>query len=280
MDEQHSYTTMEALSRAYSGLREFVDHFANSTSGSDTASDKSVNCEAWYAECDDNYLGDLLDAPLVRSILRRVADSYYSDQLDALLDEAAELTADNYPRLYEIYTTCCSTLGMHTPPVAYVTGKMRGINALSLEVKGEQFILVSPKAAICLPADEQAFLLGHELGHHQQGNLVCHTVNGLLETLNDASQVFGPLVLDTIEVPLKRWCRRSEFNADRAGYICCQNPAAVKYLFLRLGLKPEVPIYDSYRELETSHPLLHTRWITMQEYIKTFVDSANRRNDF
>ena len=58
-------------------MRSFVDHFANSTTGLDsTIPQKMENREAWYAEWDDNYMGGLLDNPLTRSILRKVADSF------------------------------------------------------------------------------------------------------------------------------------------------------------------------------------------------------------
>ena len=265
---------MEALNRAYNSLRGFVDHFANSTTGPDgTTPQKIENRGAWYAEWDDNYMGGLLDNPLTRSILRKVADSYYGEQLEGLLNEATELTSDTYPALFEVFEHCCETLGIVNPPKIYVTGRMKGINALSPEVSGDQLILVGTKVA-CLSPSEQSFLLGHELGHHQQGNLVCHTVNGLLDSLNNASDIFGPLVLDTIEVPLKRWCRCSEFNADRAGYLCCQDAHAVKRLFLRLGMKEMPSVYARYRELETAHPLLETRWSTLKEYIATRTNPA------
>lgn len=260
---------MEALNRAYNGLRSFVDHFANSTTGPDSAiPPKPENREPWYAELDDNYMGGLLDNPLTKSILRKVADSYYVDQLEELLNEAAELTSDTYPTLFEVIEHCCETLGIVNPPEIYVTGRMKGINALSLEVNGNQLILVGTKV-VCLSPSELSFLLGHELGHHQQGNLVCHTVSGLMDNLTNASEIFGPLLLDTIEVPLNRWCRRSEFNADRAGFLCSQDMDAVKRLFMRLGMKEIPSVYARYRELETSHPLLETRWSTLQEYIAT-----------
>lgn len=259
---------MDALNRAYNGLRDFVDGFANSTSGSDSSSRKMENRKAWYAEWDENYIGDFLDNYLTKSILRKIADSYYGKQLEELLEEATELTAESYPMMYEVYEKCCTSLGMFSQPTAYITGKMKGINALSLEVKGNKLILISPKAATCLPPEEQAFLLGHEISHHQQGNLVCHTVNGLIDNFNNASEIFGPLVLDTIEVPLKRWCRCSEFNADRAGYICCKNVDAIKRLFLRLGMKSNSSAYADYKEVGAAHPLLHTRWRVLREYVK------------
>lgn len=267
---------MEALNRAYNSLRGFVDHFANSTTGPDSATPpKPENREAWYAEWDDNYMGGLLDNPLTRSILRKVDNSYYGEQLVKLLNEATELTFDTYPTLFEVFENCCETLGITNPPEVYVTGKMKGINALSLEVNGDQLILVGTKV-VCLSPDEQAFLLGHELGHHQQGNLVCHTVNGLMGNLNNASEIFGPLLLDTIEVPLKRWCRCSEFNADRAGYLCCQNPDAILHLFQRLGMRRSVTAYAQYQELASSHPLIPTRWATLQKYIATLTNQKTQ----
>lgn len=258
---------MEVLSRAYNGLRGFVDEFANSTTSSDTAPRKMENRKAWYAEWDDNYMGDLLNNYLTKSILRKIADSYYGKQLDELLEETTELTAESYPTLYEVYSDCCNILGMYSMPQAYVTGKMKGVNALSLEVKGKQLVLISPKVAINLSREEQAFLLGHEISHHQQGNLVCHTVNGLIDNFNSASAIFGPLVLDTIEVPLRRWSRCSEFNADRGGYLCCRDLNAVKKLFIKVGMKDEPSAYEAYHELDSSHPLLHTRYKVLSEYI-------------
>jgi Zn-dependent protease with chaperone function len=259
---------MESLNRAYNGIRSFVDDFANTTTSSTPFPSKKLeNRDAWYAEWDENYMGGFLDHKLTKAILRKIADTYYGKQLDSLLDEATELTSDTHPALFEIFQYCCDSLGMNLQPKAYVTGRMRGINALSIEVKRKQIILISPKVAIMLSPEEQAFLLGHEIGHHQQGNLVCHTVNGLVENFNNASAIFGPLVLDTIEVPLKRWCRRSEFNADRAGFICCQDIQVVEQLFLKLSRHTDSSVLGEYKEIGAAHPMLRTRLEVLKEYI-------------
>lgn len=239
-------------------MRDFVNDFANSTTNEDISSRKMGNRKAWYAEWDDNYMGNLLDSYLTKLTLRKIADSYYGRQLERLLEDASELTPDSYPVLHEVFADCCKMLGLHQQPKAYITDKMKGINALSLEVKGQQLILISPKVATCLTQKEQAFLLGHEIGHHQQGNLVCHTVNEPIDNFNNAFTIFGSLVLDTIEVPLKRWCRSSEFNADRAGYLCCRDADAIKQLFVRSGMKETPSVYADYKEMGASHPMFHT----------------------
>lgn len=150
-----------------------------------------------------------------------------------------------------------------------MTTKLRGINALSVEIKGCKMILVSRRFASSLTTDEMKFILGHELGHHQQGNLVGHTVNGLLNSMTDKSEVLGPIVLDTIEVPLKRWCRRSEFNADRAGFLCCQDIKVVRNLFLKLGMIEERNVFHQYKETGEDHPLLFTRYEELLKYATT-----------
>lgn len=259
---------MDALNKAYKGFLDFVDEFANSTTGTKDTPRKMENKKAWYAEWDDNYLGKFLNKSITKATLKKIADSYYEKQLDEILGEATELTEERYPMLNDVYTYCCKTLGMYNLPKAYVTSRMKGINALSLEVKDKQLILISPKTAAFITPEEQSFLLGHEISHHQQGNLVCHTVNGLMDDFNKASDIFGPIVLDTLEVPLKRWCRCSEFNADRAGYICCKNEDTVKRLFLRLGMKSTPSAYAEYKEIGAAHPMLHTRWNVLRDYIQ------------
>ena len=257
---------MGVLDKAYKGLCSFVDGFANSTSGSETPSQKMENKEAWYAEWDENYLDGVINNPLTRQILRKIADTYYGAQLDDIMTTATELTPHSFPMLHNVFQYCCNILGMYNQPKAYITRKIRGVNALSLEVKGNKLILISPKVATRLSPEEQSFLLGHEISHHQQGNLVCHTINGLIDKLGNISQAFGPLIIDTIEVPLKRWCRCSEFNADRGGYLCCDNMQIVERLFIKVGMNQFSSAYAEYQEIGEAHPMLHSRLEVLRSY--------------
>lgn len=247
-------------------MMEFVDNFSNSSSHLDYSPKKKKNMKAWYAEWEDNYMGDFINNPVTRTCLRKVADRYYAKQLDEIIETATELSTNSYPSLFEVYENCCNKLGMPQMPKAFITGRLQGINALSVEVKKKQLILISRSVVMRLSPLEQAFILGHELGHHQQGNLVCHTVNGLMDSINNSSEIFGPMIADTIEVPLKRWCRSSEYNADRAGYICCENKEVIKELFRKLGMRPTLSAYNEYNELESSHPHFHTRLAVLSEY--------------
>ena len=263
------------FSTAYSRLKDFADQFANSSAGiPKTAQPNDMVAEATtvedavmdYAVKEENYIGDFLDNKLVRTCLKSIADKYYGSQIADIRNEGMLLTNESYPMLYSTYAHCCHTLKIKNPPVVYITHRLRGINALSVEINNEQMILLSRRVAISLSTKEQAFILGHELGHHQQGNLVGHTVNGLVNSLKDKSEIFGPMIQDAIEVPLKRWCRRSEYNADRAGLLCCKDIEVVKQLFLKIGMIESVTVYHQYKETSDDHPMLTTRLKELNDY--------------
>ena len=263
------------FSTAYSRLKDFAVQFANSSAGiPKTAQPNDMVAETTtvedavmdYAVKEENYIGDFLDNKLVRGCLKSIADKYYGSQITVIRNEGVLLTNDSYPMLHSTYIHCCHTLKIINPPAVYITHILRGINALSVEINNEQMILLSRRVAISLSTKEQAFILGHELGHHQQGNLVGHTVNGLVNSLKDKSEIFGPMIQDAIEVPLKRWCRRSEYNADRAGLLCCKDIEVVKQLFMKIGMIESVTVYHQYKETSDDHPMLITRLKELTNY--------------
>lgn len=245
----------------------FVDSFINSTSCTFGKTEElPKDADAWYATWEDNYIGDFLNNSITKSGLQKIADTYYAGQLERLIRKYTELSALTHPSLFKIYKSCCKRLGFVNLPKLYITGQIPGINALSIEVKGKKLIFLSRMSIVRLNEQELRFILGHELGHHQQGNLACHTVNGLLDTLNNSSEIFGPMISDTIEIPMKRWCRQSEFNADRSGLICCEDLEVIINLFLKLGMRPTQSVYHEYKELEASHPHLQTRLAALTQY--------------
>ena len=241
------------FSTAYSRLKDFADQFANPSAGipktaqpNDKVAETTTVEDAVmdYAVKEENYIGDFLDNKLVRTCLKSIADKYYGSQIAVIRNEGMLLTNESYPMLYSTYAHCCHTL----------------------KIKNERMRRLSRRVAISLATREQAFILGHELGHHQQGNLVGHTVNGLVNSLKDKSEIFGPMIQDAIEVPLKRWCRRSEYNADRAGLLCCKDIEVVKQLFLKIGMIESVTVYHQYKETSDDHPMLTTRLKELNDY--------------
>lgn len=249
------------------GMKQIVSDFANSSATINFKSAKSNVPSPWYAEWENKNFASILDNAFTKKYLSKIVDSYYGNQLEDILKEASEMTKEAYSDTYYIYKGCCNSLQIEVTPKVYITRKIRGINALSVEINGKKLILISRQFIVRLTPKEQAFILGHELGHHQQGNLVCHTLNGLIKSAYDVSGILGTVLDDTLEIPLKHWHRDSEFNADRAGYLCCKDWQTIETLFKKIGERKIH--YSSIAELYAEHPFVRTRIEKLQNYINS-----------
>lgn len=261
----------EVFNKAYKGFLDVVDSFANSSAGEVTTSTMvktdSTTERPTYAYPCDNYVDGILENKLTRQVLRTIVNKYYGKQLDDITNNDTKLTPNNFPTLWTNYEHCCSILDITNTPKVFVTTKLKGINALSVEIEKESVILLSYPSAIMLSNTEQRFLLGHELGHIQLGHLLAHTVQGLLADLNKRVELLGPIVNDVVDVPLNRWYRTSEFTADRAGYLCSEDIQSIKNLFSRIDTESPITALSQYKELSDAYPRIATRLEVLQEFV-------------
>ena len=258
----------DTLNRSYEVLTNVIDSFANSSASIQhlsSANKKNVE-EPDYVYAEDNYMDAVLNNPVTFITLRTIANRFYKKQIEEILVNSSQLSKDNYPKLWESYQYCCSALNIKKIPQLYITSRLKGINALSVEMNKGQIILLSLSAVMMLKENELRFLLGHELGHIQQGHLIAHIAQGLLENLNKHAELLGPIITDIVDIPLNRWYRTSEFTADRAGFLCCQDMNAIIDLFQRLGMDTSVSPISYLGELSNAHPLPYTRLERLQEY--------------
>jgi Zn-dependent protease with chaperone function len=223
-----------------------------------------------YAYPCDTYMETILSNVLVRKTLQLVVNRYCKGEIRAIVAESQKVTAKSYPRLYSLVEDCKCTLGIKEKLEVYVTGRLGGINALTIGTDEDPIVLISRKALVSLTDGELKFLIGHELGHVQQKNLVCHTLKGILDEWTDSSEILGKVVADMIDVPLKQWHRCSEYTADRAGIICCKDINIVSSLFNKVSSvsEKEDPTAELF-ELAQAHPLYGHRIKELKTYIGT-----------
>lgn len=214
----------------------------------------------------DNYVNDILSNRMIRKTLQLFANKYYNEQIQNIKSSAQLVTRSNYPYLCDLLKNCYNSLNVQEAPEVYISSRLKGINALSLGSDNDPIILISRKAVISLTEGELQFLIGHELGHILQKNLMCHTIKGLLDKLNKKSEILGPIVSDLIEVPLNKWYRCAEYTADRAGLICCKDLDHVYSLIRKIAGIERISIAPSLMEIYRDHPYLDSRIKTLEEY--------------
>lgn len=212
-----------------------------------------------YAYPCDNYIESILSNEWVYAALQKFANKYCNDQIQLLISKSTLVSEQSYPNLYSLMLDCCHILNTDIIPKVYITKELSGINALSAGTDDSPLMFVSPKSVIALSDKELKFMLGHELGHIAQKNLMCHTIKGILEGLNKKSEVLGPMVADLINVPLNQWYRCAEYTADRAGLLCCKDIDVAKKLLLSFADPEEDKALLEYFELDNVHPYMQNR---------------------
>lgn len=224
-----------------------------------------------YAYPCDNYLEAVLSINPVKKKLKELLSNYYKSQNISFSNIGYKAEAVSFPKLHSILSDCSQTLEVKNIPDVFISDKLKGINALALQIDNDSAILISPKSLFQLSDNELKFMLGHELSHLTQGNLLCHTANGILSNVKKKYEFIGSIVSDLIEIPLKEWCRANEYTADRAGYLCCNDIASVVSLFKKIGRDNSKTGYYSYTEIYKDHPYIQSRIDRIKEFAKSII---------
>lgn len=141
-----------------------------------------------------------------------------------------EITEKQYPKLYNIYLDCCKILDIKKIPKFYLEAG-REINAYTIGVENP-IVCVNEGAFEALSEEELRFIIGHELGHIKSKHCLYHT---LARIITSGLEVKISKLALPISETLLAWDRKSEYTADRAGLLCCQNSEASICALGKLG---------------------------------------------
>lgn len=145
------------------------------------------------------------------------------------------VTKDSYPKIYEYLEYACKILDVKKVPELYIEW---GYNINACTVGSENPIIVINSGLIDLCDDDEVmFVIGHELGHVKSNHMLYHMMAQVLNVI--VSMIpFGDIASAPLQYALYYWSRMSEFTADRAGLLCCQNKDAAIRAFMKMAGMP------------------------------------------
>ena len=146
-----------------------------------------------------------------------------------------KVTAKNYPDIYEYLDYACKILDLDRKPELYIQWGY-GINAFTIGAEKPIVVLNSGLIDLC-DDDEKMFIIGHELGHIKSNHMLYHMMAQVINYIIDAIPG-GGIVAAPLKYALLYWDRMSEFTADRAGLLCCQNKDAAIRAFIKMAGLP------------------------------------------
>jgi Peptidase family M48 len=182
-------------------------------------------------------------------------------------------------------------------------------NAMTLG-SDKPFIVVTTGLLDLMDAEENRWVIGHELGHVLSGHAVYRTMLFHLTRLATRLAWFaiGYIGLRVIIAGLEEWYRKSELSCDRAGVLASQDPAAARRALMKLAggskiseLSPDAFLeqareYDAVPDVRegllkmlqmqgTTHPFAVVRfaeldhWVADGDYQEILAGNYLRRED-
>ena len=210
-----------------------------------------------FAHPVDSKIIKIIDATSTKNVVNNAVETMVSAQLGLLLSTGITVDSKSFPEQYNVLTYCCETLGISMPHTV-ITNEMQGINAMATGTDNFSFIAISNLTPKLLSIDEQKFIIAHECGHIALGHVVYHTIGGIIGGMGSLIPLIGPIVANTISMPLNTWSRCSEITADRAGLICCKD--------LKIAQTALLKIVSGFTEIEN---------VDIDEYIEQSMNSIN-----
>ena len=123
-----------------------------------------------------------------------------------------EVTADQFPDLYNHFQSCCQKLEIEQPPRLYLMNGEGMLNALATKFLNTQYVVLFSNTVDALERKPSLvkFYIGHELGHLKRRHLT-----------------WQPLLLPVLWLPLfgAAYARAREYTCDRHGLACADSTA-------------------------------------------------------
>jgi len=147
----------------------------------------------------------------------------------------------SFSEVYDILVDVCNTLHVKKIPDLYISWdySINGFTAGS-----ENPIIGLTSGAIDLLTDnELRYVLGHEVGHIKSGHMLYQTMAEVIPIIGDilgtATLGIGGIIGTGLQLALLYWWRMSEFTADRAGLLACQDENSVINALIKMAGAPK-----------------------------------------
>lgn len=158
---------------------------------------------------------------IVQKMFEHIGDDYHRI---ILTGSAVKVTKNVYPDLYASFHEAREILNIDQDVDLFV--KKGDINASTIGVE-YPVVILNTKLIDAMTDEELLYVIGHELGHIKSKHCLYHTTASLLSLfgsqIGDIFFGFGDILSTAIQYPIQHWSRMSEFTADRAGLLACQD---------------------------------------------------------
>lgn len=175
------------------------------------------------------------------------------------------VTKESCPELYNMVHESAETLDIDRLPEIY-TQWSYGINAYTTGYKDNTILVLQSGSVDLMPDPELTFVIGHEMGHIKSGHVLYHMMVQYFAQIISSTVLAGKFIVP-IQLGLNYWYRMSEFTADRAGLLVCQDLEAALGAIMKMAGLPK-------RYFNTSDPHVFAK--QAKEFMTKYGDTTDK----
>lgn len=237
--------------------------------------------------------------PLMGDVMKQFFKYWHNINYEASLTAGnVKITEKNFPQTYEIFKECGDILDLKKLPNFYVTQES-GPHVFTTGAD-ETFLVVSSALIDLMTRDELYFIIGHEMGHIKSNHVIYNDLANWIKHIATVAGNFtfgiGEIVGMGLMTAIINWIKKSEFTADRAGLIACQDVDIATKALIKLALgskklfsqisineyilrgeeleedEDKIAVFKSARTIQNitlTHPFTTTRVKLLREWAKS-----------
>ncbi len=149
-------------------------------------------------------------------------------QQRAALGTMVRVSPRQFPELYDLAAKAAGRLSH--PQVPIYVKRQSEMNIYTVGLWQQPIIVLTSALVDQMEPDNLQFFIGREIGHVAAGHIWLRT---LLKPLGADVPVFGKLLNSVV---FGDWINRTEFTADRAGFIACRSLTTAVSTMLKFGV--------------------------------------------
>ena len=191
---------------------------------------------------DHKALETLEKTPLLDTVIHKAWEKVGEDFLRVYYTGSClRVTEGNYPELYRLFREAYGILNVQGQIELYLQQDPMP-NAFTIGVTNP-VIGLTTKLVDLMSDDELIYVIGHELGHIKSKHTLYHQTAQILTMLGgmagNLTFGIGDILTQGVQVALLYWQRMSEYTADRAGLLACQDIGVATSVNMKFAGIPE-----------------------------------------
>lgn len=147
------------------------------------------------------------------------------------------VTRESCPELYKQIKEDAAVLGVMDFPEVYTEWDY-AVNGYTTGNRDKTMLVLKTGAVDLLSKPQLDYVVGHEMGHIKSGHVLYHLMADLFSSVIGMIPL-GETLLTPIHYALMYWQRMSEFSADRAGLLTCQDKDAAIEAIIKMAGVPQ-----------------------------------------